>query len=232
MDNVQWTIMVSASPIIYIVAVGDTVIVNYQLSIVHSLRNNLICFEIPLFLGKHAAAVLLHVKTLFPGVFLPGSEIGAEIPVQKFYAEFCRRSFCGLPHQLVVLIGTDEQAGGKTVKTAFGCLFCSLKKPHLVALAAPIANVLCHCPDKGPEGVIVLFNQRQVDGGGVLPEGVPPGPVLGKGVDIGVIPKAGDLYFVTAQHLDALIGAGGAADMQKRFHKKLSKGFSTIIPLI
>jgi hypothetical protein len=33
-------------------------------------------------------------------------------------------------------------------------------------------------------------------------------------VDIGVEPKAGDLDFVGTQHLNALIGAGGAANME------------------
>jgi hypothetical protein len=33
-------------------------------------------------------------------------------------------------------------------------------------------------------------------------------------MDVGVKPIAGNLYFVTAQHLNALIGTGRAANMQ------------------
>ena len=214
MDNVQWTIKVSALRTIYIVAKGDTFIVNCQLSIVHSLRDDLFRFQISLFLGKHAAAVFLHIEIMLPGEILTGLEIGTEVPVQKFHAVLCSSSFCGFPHQFVVLVGADEQAGGKTVKTALLSLLCCFKQPHFVAFAAAMGNILCHLPDKGAQSVIIFFNQGQFDTFGIAPQAVPPLPVLGKWVDVGVIPKAGHFDFVARQHLNALVGAGGAADVQ------------------
>ena len=55
---------------------------------------------------------------------------------------------------------------------------------------------------------------------------------LGKGVDVGIIPKTGDLQLISPEHIDALIGAGGAANMQKGLHSSLQMEFLTIIPLI
>ena len=43
--------------------------------------NDLAFLQIPLFLGEHAAAVLLDVEAQLSGLFLPRTEIGAEIPV-------------------------------------------------------------------------------------------------------------------------------------------------------
>jgi hypothetical protein len=38
-------------------------------------------------------------------------------------------------------------------------------------------------------------------------------------MDVWIIPKASDLHAVTAQHINALVGAGGTANMQQGFHK-------------
>jgi hypothetical protein len=37
-------------------------------------------------------------------------------------------------------------------------------------------------------------------------------------MDIGIVPKAGHFDAVAAQHFNGLIGAGGAADVQKGLH--------------
>jgi hypothetical protein len=42
-------------------------------------------------------------------------------------------------------------------------------------------------------------------------------------VDIGIVPEAGDLHAVSSQHLDALVGAGCAADVQQCFHSSLQE---------
>ena len=59
---------------------------------------------------------------MLPGEILTGPEIGAEIPVEEFHAEFMGGPLGNLPHQLVVLVGADEQAGGEAVEAAFGGL--------------------------------------------------------------------------------------------------------------
>jgi hypothetical protein len=42
-------------------------------------------------------------------------------------------------------------------------------------------------------------------------------------MDIGIVPEAADIKPLSAKRVDALIGAGGAADVQKCFHRKLPK---------
>jgi hypothetical protein len=51
-------------------------------------------------------------------------------------------------------------------------------------------------------------------------------------MDVRIIPKTGGFDSVCPQHLNALIGAGGAADMQKGIHKSLLRKdiFFIILP--
>ena len=56
------------------------------------------------------------VPTLFGMEGLALFEIGAEIPVQELHAVLRRRPFGSLPHQLVVLIGADEEGRGEAVE--------------------------------------------------------------------------------------------------------------------
>jgi hypothetical protein len=121
----------------------------------------------------------------------------------------------------VILIGADEKAGCKAVEAAFLGLLRCLEQAKLVTLAAAVFDILCHGTDEGPQGIVIFLDQTQIDGFGVFPQAISSGPVLRKGVDIGVEPKAGDLNFIGTQHLNALIGAGGAADMEQCFHKNL-----------
>ena len=96
---------------------------------------------------------------MFPGKLLSGAEIGAEIPVQELHAVLRRRPLGHLPHQLVLLVGADEQGGRKAVEAALGGLTGSLKQAHFVAFDAPPRNVLHHRPDKGAQTVIVADDQ-------------------------------------------------------------------------
>ena len=118
----------------------------------------------------------------------------------------------------MILIGADEQAGREAVEAAFRGLTGCLKQPHLIAFDAPSGNIRGNLPDKRTQTVVVALNQGQVDGGGIFSNRIAPGPVLGKGVDIGIIPESRDLKTVGAQNLNGLIGAGRAADMKQRFH--------------
>jgi hypothetical protein len=58
---------------------------------------------------------------------------------------------------------------------------------------------------------------------GIFPQAVSSCPILGKGVDVGIKPKAGHRNAIIAQIFHALIAAGGAADMKQRFHKNSSQ---------
>ena len=151
---------------------------------------------------------------MLPGEVLARPKIGSEIPIEKLYPEFLRRPFRRFPHELMVLVGADEQGGGKGVKAAFRRHLGSSQKAHFIALAAAVGDVLRHRTDKGAQSVLIPFNELQIDLGGIVPQTVATGTVLRKGVDIGVVPEARDLQAVGAQHLNALVGTGGAADMQ------------------
>ena len=133
-----------------------------------------------------------------------------------------------LLQQLVVLIWGDKEAGAEAVEAVLGGVLRRGKEPHFVALHAAALNVLRHRPDKGPQAVVVLLHQGQGDGGGVVPQAVPAGPVLREGVDVGVVPVAHQLLAVPAQLVDTHIGAGRTADMQQGFHRKCT----SFLPLL
>ena len=44
---------------------------------------------VAVFLAEHAAAVLLHIKPLFPGQLISGAEIGPEVPIEEGDAVYC-----------------------------------------------------------------------------------------------------------------------------------------------
>ena len=78
---------------------------------------------------------------------------------------------------------------GKAVEAPFGSGPGGFKEPHFVALSAPVADILRHHPDKGPQSIVVFHDQGQFDLPGVTFQTVAPGPVLGDRVDIGIIPE-------------------------------------------
>src|SRR5699024_821491 len=90
---------------------------------------------------------------------------------------------------------------------------------HLVAFDAPAGDIGGHLPDEGPEAVVVLLNQRQPDLLEVVPDRVPAAAVLGEGMDIGIIPEAGDLVSLLLEGRDGPVGAGSAADVQQQLHR-------------
>ena len=122
------------------------------------------------------------------------------------------------PHQLMLLVGADEQRRGEGIEAALLGLAGRLEQAELIALDAAVLDILRHRPDEGAQAVVIALDQGQVDGLGVFPQAIAAGAVLGKGMDIGIVPEAGDLQSVAPQDIDALVGAGSAADVQQRFH--------------
>ena len=151
---------------------------------------------------------------MLPGEGLTVLKIGTEIPVEEVYAKFGGGTLGGLPHQLVILVGADEQGGGEAVEAQFFGLFRRLKQPDLVALAAAIPDILSHSPDERPQGVVILLDEGQVDGLGVLAQAVAPGAIFGEGMDVGIEPEAADFDFIPPEHLNALVGTGRTANVQ------------------
>ena len=83
-------------------------------------------------------------------------------------------------------------------------------------------NGLRHVRQTQTAGIFrIRIDQRQFDDLGIIPEAVPPFPVFRKGMDIGVVPISRHLKMIRAQHLDALIGTGRTANMEKCFHNFL-----------
>ena len=73
------------------------------------LPQNLLGLEVAFLLGKHTAAVLLHIEPQFPGSLLASFKVGPKIPVQKPDAKPRRRTLGHLPHQFMLLVGTHKQ---------------------------------------------------------------------------------------------------------------------------
>jgi len=171
--------------------------------------------QIPLLLGEDAAAVFLNVEAQLPRAGLAVAEHGAEVLIIKPDAVFLRRAGGDVLQKLMVLIGADEQRRRKRVKAALLCLPRRLKQAHLVALDAAVRNVVRHRPHKGPQAVFILHGERQRDGFGVFLQAVAPGTVLGEGVDVRVVPEAGQVDPVRAQRVDRHVRAGRAADVHE-----------------
>lgn len=174
---------------------------------------------IAVLLGKHTAAVLLHIESQLPGPPVPLPEIGPEIPVQKFYAVLRRVLLRRPDDAFMVLVEAGQQRGGEGGKAVFRRILCRPLDPVLVAVGAAVVNVPRHVADEVPEAVILLDPHLQTDGGGVLQQTVPPGLVLLPGVNVGVVPKSRRFNALGPEGVKAAHGAGGAAAVEKNgFH--------------
>ena len=115
----------------------------------------------------------------------------------------------------MVLVGADEQRRGEGVEAVRSGTLGGGIQTHFVALDAAVGNVLGHGAHKGAQGVFVALEQRQLHAYRVFAQAVAACAVLGEGMDIRVVPEARQAVAVAAQHVDALVGAGRTADMQK-----------------
>ena len=105
---------------------------------------------------------------MLPGEILAVLEIGPEIPVQELNAILAGSPFRHLPHQLVILIGRNEQGRGEAVEAAFRSLPGGFKEPHFVAFDATAFNIRRHFPDEGPQTLIIPLDERKFDHLGVF----------------------------------------------------------------
>ena len=170
-------------------------------------------------LGEYAAAVFLDVEAQLPRTGLPVAEHGAEVLIVKLHAVFLARAVGHVAHQLVLLIGADEERGRERVEAALLRHPCRLEKAHLVALDAAARNVVRYSADKRPQAIVVAHEQRQADGLCVFLQAVAPGAVFGEGMDIRIIPVAGQVDPVGAQRVDGHVCAWRAADMHEKLHE-------------
>ena len=122
----------------------------------------------------------------------------------------------------MLLIGADEQRGGKAVKAVFGGEPGRLLQPHRVAVAAAVVDILCYRAAEVPQAVVLLHDQLHADGGRIGHQRVPPGLVLLIGVDIGVEPVGHRLDPLAAQLVDAGHRAGRAAGVHQCFFHSFS----------
>ena len=118
----------------------------------------------------------------------------------------------------MLLIGADEQRRRKRVEPALLRGPCRLKKAHFVAFDAPARDIVGYLAHEWPQAVIVAHEKGQLDGLRVFLQAVPPGAVFGKGMDVGIVPVAGQVDPVRAQRVDRHIRAGRAADVHQQFH--------------
>lgn len=185
--------------------------------------NDLLGFQISLLFGKDAAAVFLHIKSFFPCLGLPLLKVGAEVPIQELDAESACCVLSNLVHDLMTLIGTDEQRGSKSVIAILGSKAGGFPQTHLIALCAATVYVCGYLPNKGPKGIIVFLNQLQADLLRIVPETVPSRAIFRKRMNVGVIPEAFGVEALSAQRFDTHKAAWGTTDMEQEFHFDTSK---------
>ena len=116
---------------------------------------------IALLLRKDAAAVFLHVEAELPRALLAVAEHGAEVLIVELDAVFLRRAVADIAHQLMLLIGADEQRGRERVKAALLRHPRRLEKAHLIAFDAAAGDILRDRADEGPQAVVVALDQEQ-----------------------------------------------------------------------
>ena len=158
---------------------------------------------------------------MVPGKLLPLPEEGAEIPVQEFHAVLPAHGPGHGADGLVVLVGADEQGGGEAVKAVLGGIAGGLLHPHPVAVGAAAVDVVGYMLDELAQAVVIDYHQREGDLPGIVLQAGFSAAVLGIGVDIGIVPEAGQLDALLPQGGDGAVGAGGAADMHQRLHVSL-----------
>ena len=156
-----------------------------------------------------------HVKAQFPGLLVPGAEVGAEVPVEELDAVLPRQALGGLGNVVVPLIDAGEKGRRKGGEAVLGCVAGGLLQPVGVAVAAAVVQVPRHRLHKGPQAVLLPDPDLHADAGGVAQKAVPPGLVLLPGVDVGVIPEGHGLDALAPQGLDAAQGTGGAAGVHE-----------------
>ena len=119
---------------------------------------------VALLLGEDAAAVFLDIKAQLARPCLSVAEQRAKVLIVKLHAVCLARAVGDVTHQLMLLVGADEQRRGKRIEAALLCHARRLKKPHLIALDAASGDIVRDCPDKRTKPVIVAHQKRQADG--------------------------------------------------------------------
>ena len=66
-------------------------------------------------------------------------------------------------HQLMLLVGADEQRRGKRIEAALLCHARRLKKPHLIALDAAPGDIVRNRADKRTQAIIIAHEKRKID---------------------------------------------------------------------
>ena len=187
-------------------------------------------------LGKHTAAVLLHIEAQLPGPLIPGPEIGAEIPVQKFHAVLPGVFFRRPDDPLVVLVKACQQGGGKVGEAVLSSVTGRALDAVLIAVGAAVVDVSRHMLHELPQAVILPDPHLHADGGGVFQQAVPPGLVFLPGVDVGVVPKGHRLNALGPKGVDtaerarctAAVEQNGIHRGRPRFHSKVGQVYHKI----
>ena len=90
----------------------------------------------------------------------------------------------------------------------------------IVDTAGTLVSGIQMLRDKGAKAIVVAHEQRQADGLCVFLQAVASGAVFGKGMDIRIVPIAGQVDAVGAERVDGHIRAGRAADVHEQLHNR------------
>jgi len=119
----------------------------------------------------------------------------AKIPLQKLHAVGVGGAPPGLDQPVVVLVRADEERRRERLKAVRRGEARRLVQAHLVTDAAAVVQIAGHRAHKIAKPVPIPAEKRH-----------------------GPVPETGQLLSLRAQFVDALDGAGRAADVQERPH--------------
>ena len=139
----------------------------------------------------------------------------SQVSAQELYAFFLRQIITNLSQQVMLLVGTDEQGGGVSIKAPLVGHFCGFRETEPETMLAALGFIPGYPAEVLNNVVTFGSNERQGHFPGV---GFGCGQtllVLQIGVDIGVVPQGAGLIPLLTPVLNGIGSAVSAAAMNQ-----------------
>lgn len=145
----------------------------------------------------------MHVVAGFTGSLLSLTEIGSEVTVKEGDIVLGGFSLGDFTDEVVLLIWADEEGGCKAVEAIFGGVFCRTVETDIVAFLASVLQIGIDKADEFTKTIVINGHKRHVDILSVENQGVTASLIFGVGMNIRVVPEAGDVDVLFPQSLNA-----------------------------
>jgi hypothetical protein len=161
------------------------------------------------------ATVLLAVEVQGPGD-MPAIRVTlAEVGIEKLDPFFSGNSPAGLPECFVLLMGTDEQGGGESIKAVIKSSFCRSGEAETETFPAAFRFVAGDPAEIFYQVIAVIHDKRKISLISEFLHAGESGLVLGIGVDIGVVPERANFIILPTPVFHRIGRAVSAADMDE-----------------